>query len=77
MAGKGVANPIAMTLTSCMMLEWLADTKKDERCADAARAVRASVDDVLRAGVKTPDLGGRNSSREVGDALVGRILANR
>src|SRR6202166_2759397 len=43
-AGKGMANPVAMILTTCMMLEWLGEAKEDRSCVDAASAVRKSVE---------------------------------
>lgn len=69
-AGKGQANPIAMVLTSCMMLEWLAKTRKDGACSTAATAIRDAVNRTLESGVKTQDLGGSSSTAEVGAALV-------
>ena len=39
----------------------------------AASAVLAAIERVLEAGVHTPDLGGRATTDEVGDALVQAI----
>jgi isocitrate dehydrogenase (NAD+) len=63
-AGKGVANPIAMILSSAMMLDYL-----DNRAAgDKIRAATASV---LRAGkVLTRDVGGKSSTQEVTAAII-------
>src|SRR5271154_3127513 len=63
-AGKGVANPIAMILSSAMMLDYL-----DHRAAgDKIRAATASV---LRAGkVLTRDVGGKSSTDEVTAAII-------
>jgi len=68
-AGKGTANPIAMILTEAMMLEWLAETKKDAACADGASRIRASVNQVLKTSTRTPDLGGRASTMQVARAV--------
>lgn len=73
--GKAKANPIAIILTSCMMLEWLYKTRKDDSCAQAAAAVRAAVDRSLEMGVKTPDLGGTATTAEVGTAIVKLVSA--
>jgi tartrate dehydrogenase/decarboxylase / D-malate dehydrogenase len=63
-AGKGVANPIAQIWTGAMLLEHLDH-------ADAARAVVAAVERVVEEGkVLTRDLGGRASTREVGQAIA-------
>ena len=62
-AGQGRANPIAMILSGAMLLRHLAEL-------DAARRIETAVDEVLRAGrVRTADLGGTSSTREVADAI--------
>lgn len=63
-AGKGVANPVAMILTLAMMLEYLGETK-------SSQAVQQAVSKVLQAKqVRTPDLGGKSSCAEMGDAIA-------
>jgi tartrate dehydrogenase/decarboxylase/D-malate dehydrogenase len=66
-AGKGIANPIAQVWSGAMMLEHLGEPK-------AALAVEGALDAVLaRPDVRTPDLGGRASTREVGEAIEHEI----
>jgi isocitrate dehydrogenase (NAD+) len=66
-AGKGVANPIAMILSAGMLLRHLAE---DE---EAAR-VEGAVAEVLRNGdTLTPDMGGRAGTDEVADAVIRRF----
>ncbi len=63
-AGKGVANPIAMILSSAMMLDYLGYRA-------AATKIRAATASVLRAGrVLTRDVGGKASTQEVTAAIV-------
>jgi tartrate dehydrogenase/decarboxylase/D-malate dehydrogenase len=63
-AGKGIANPLAAMLSVAMMFEHL-------QLDAAAEAIHRAVADVLRSdGPRTPDLGGRASTSEVGDAVV-------
>ena len=63
-AGKGLANPIAMILSGAMMLRHL-----DEPAA--AERVEQAVDDrARRRGRRTPDLGGTSSTQEVGRAIA-------
>ncbi|MGZ6545716.1 MAG: isocitrate/isopropylmalate dehydrogenase family protein [Actinomycetota bacterium] len=63
-AGKGLANPIAMILSGALMLRHL-----NERAA--AERVDHAVDAVLGAGVvRTPDLGGTSNTTEVGRAIA-------
>jgi tartrate dehydrogenase/decarboxylase/D-malate dehydrogenase len=68
-AGKGVANPIAQIWSGAMMLRHLGEAK-------AARAVEMAFEAVLaRPEVRTPDLGGKASTRHVGDAVTQEISA--
>lgn len=62
-AGKGIANPVATCLTVAMMLDHLGKT-------EGAELLRKAVARVLAEGkVKTPDLGGKDSTRAVGEAI--------
>ena len=72
-AGRGVANPVAMVLTCAMMLDWLSASRDDASCADAASAIRKAVDLTLEAGIRTPDLGGTNTTAEVGAAVAKKL----
>jgi tartrate dehydrogenase/decarboxylase/D-malate dehydrogenase len=66
-AGKGIANPLAAILSAALMLDHLNEPK-------AADAIRASVGAVLKEGkVMPPDLGGKATTAEVGEAVVGKI----
>jgi isocitrate dehydrogenase (NAD+) len=68
-AGKGVANPIAMILSGAMLLRHLREPA-------AADAVERAVDRVLERGeARTPDLGGSSSTDEVAAAIVGELSA--
>lgn len=67
-AGKGIANPIASILAGGMMLEHLGEDK-------AARLVEEAASQVLAAReIRTPDLGGRSSTSQVGDAVARKVL---
>jgi isocitrate dehydrogenase (NAD+) len=67
LAGKGIANPTAMMLAGCMMLEHLGQH-------EVAGRVRAAVKDTLEAReTLTPDLGGTAGTEEYG-AAVARAL---
>lgn len=66
-AGKGIANPIAAILSAAMMLDHLG-------CAEAAKAIEQAVEAVLAEGkVKTPDLGGSNTTQDMAEAILNRI----
>ena len=66
-AGRGVVNPLAAILSASMMLEHL-------EMPEAARQVEGAVAAVLAEGlVRTPDLGGTNSTEEVTDAVLEKM----
>ena len=60
--GKGIANPIATFWTACLMLEHLGE-------ADASRRLMHAIEAVTGAGIQTPDLGGRATTRAVTAAV--------
>jgi len=64
--GKGIANPVATFWTGAQMLEHLGEP------AAAERLMRA-VDAVCAAGIMTPDVGGKATTQEVTDAVIGAI----
>jgi isocitrate dehydrogenase (NAD+) len=67
LAGKGVANPTAMLLAGCMMLEHI-----DQ--AEAAARVRIAIEATLLARDSlTPDLGGKSGTDTYADAIISRI----
>ncbi|HID27746.1 MAG TPA: isocitrate/isopropylmalate dehydrogenase family protein [Methanosarcinales archaeon] len=65
-AGQGKANPIAAILSIKMMLEWAGETEN-------ANIIERAVKNVLFKGIKTPDLGGNNTTKEVTDAISREI----
>jgi tartrate dehydrogenase/decarboxylase / D-malate dehydrogenase len=66
-AGKGIADPLAAILSAALMLDHLGLTK-------SANAVREAVSKVLAEGkIKTPDLGGKNTTTEMGSAVVAAL----
>ncbi len=69
LAGQGVANPMATVLSAGLLL-------RHNGAPEAAAAVEAGVDEALAAGIRTPDLGGTLSTREVGAWLADAIASN-
>lgn len=66
-AGKGLANPIAMILSASWML------KTCFGLADEAEAVENAVEKALNTGQCTADLGGSLSTLEVADKIAGYV----
>jgi isocitrate dehydrogenase (NAD+) len=66
-AGKGIANPIALLLAAAMMLDHC-------RLPEPAARLRRGIADTLNVdGVRTGDLGGRATTAEFTHALVKRL----
>ncbi|MBK9440026.1 MAG: NAD-dependent isocitrate dehydrogenase [Comamonadaceae bacterium] len=66
-AGKGIANPIALLLAAAMMLDHC-------KLPEMANKLRAAIDETLNLDqVRTGDLGGRASTTEFTQTLVRRI----
>ena len=71
--GQNIANPIATILSAKLMLEWLASKHTDSSAAllKGANAIDAAVEGLLRDGdTKTPDLGGKAGTTDVGDVVA-------
>ena len=66
-AGQGKANPMAMILSLAMLLRHSLGRETD------ATRVEAAVAQALADGVKGADLGGSAGTREIGDAVLGRL----
>ncbi len=67
LAGKGVANPSALILAACMMLDHVGER-------DRAEAIRRALERTIREdGVRTPDLGGDAKTLQFADAVCRRL----
>src|SRR5436309_11302741 len=66
--GKDVANPMAMILAAGALL---ANTE-DERCLEAARAIREGCLEAVANGIRTADLGGHAGTSEFTDEVIRR-----
>ena len=72
-AGKNIANPLALLMSAVMMLRHLAETRKDPQCEAVANRIRDAYNACLIAGEKTRDLGGTLGTREFAEAVVKRL----
>ena len=72
-AGKGIANPLALLMSAAMMLNHIADTKHDENCRNVAKTIRLAYDKTLSDGKKTRDLGGDLGTEQFADAVIERL----
>ncbi|OYX34001.1 MAG: 3-isopropylmalate dehydrogenase [Caulobacterales bacterium 32-69-10] len=66
-AGKGIANPLAAILSFEMALRWSLDR------TDLADRLFAACEAALNAGARTGDLGGKTTTRQMGDAVIAKL----
>jgi isocitrate dehydrogenase (NAD+) len=66
-AGKGIANPLALAFAAAMMLDHVGK-------GDLATRIRTAIDKALRDdNVRTGDLGGKATTKELTQAIVRRL----
>jgi isocitrate dehydrogenase (NAD+) len=69
-AGKGIANPLALLLAAALMLEHV------DR-PELANCLRTAIDRVLREdGIRAPDLGGTASTGDFTQSIIGRLASS-
>jgi tartrate dehydrogenase/decarboxylase/D-malate dehydrogenase len=67
LAGKGIANPIATLWSVSMMLEHLGEP-------ELGAALLRAIESVIAEGkVRTPDLGGKSTTRQMGQAVIAAL----
>ncbi len=71
LAGKNVANPLAMILAGAALLSH----SDEEEAREAGRAIREAALEAVASGVRTADLGGHASSSEFTDEVIERTKA--
>ncbi|KAK2813754.1 3-isopropylmalate dehydrogenase A [Emmonsiellopsis sp. PD_5] len=62
--GKGIVNPVAAILSMAMLLQYSLNRPAE------AKAIETAVRNVIESGVRTGDIGGKATTKEVGDAVV-------
>ncbi|MBM7643946.1 tartrate dehydrogenase/decarboxylase/D-malate dehydrogenase [Scopulibacillus daqui] len=65
-AGKGIANPIGQMWTAKMMLDHFGENELGDQLLSA-------MESVLESGIKTPDLGGKATTKEVTEAVISKL----
>lgn len=69
--GKNIANPIAMIWSGALMLDFLGHSQDPWRAAHDA--IVKAIEDTIKSGPRTPDLGGTANTTEVGQAIAAHI----
>ncbi len=68
-AGKGIANPCSMILSTSMMLDYLGEKEISQQINNAVESV------VCRGKILTPDLGGTAKTTEMTEAIVQEVIS--
>jgi isocitrate dehydrogenase (NAD+) len=72
-AGKGVANPLALLMSAVMMLNHITETRGDPACHEVGQRIKLAYDQALADGEKTRDIGGSLGTDAFADAVIARL----
>ncbi|MFM7479796.1 MAG: isocitrate/isopropylmalate dehydrogenase family protein [Planctomycetota bacterium] len=72
-AGKGIANPLALTMSAVMMMNHISESHNDAGLAATAKRIREAYDRALLDGCKTGDLGGTLNTKQFTQAVIDRL----
>ncbi|MFC1764052.1 isocitrate/isopropylmalate dehydrogenase family protein [Planctomycetota bacterium] len=72
-AGKNMANPLALLMSAVMMLNHISDTHNDPGARAVAGKIKKAYDQALSDGCKTRDLGGKLNCDAFADAIIERL----
>jgi isocitrate dehydrogenase (NAD+) len=72
-AGRNLANPLALIMSAVMMLNYLAERDGDDAHHRTAERIKNAYDLALSQGCKTRDLGGELSTDDFAQAVIDRL----
>jgi isocitrate dehydrogenase (NAD+) len=72
-AGQGIANPLAITMSGVMMLNHISVRSDDPAAKIAAERIKVAYNTAVREGDRTGDLGGDLGTDAFADALIRRL----
>ncbi|MDE2378552.1 isocitrate/isopropylmalate family dehydrogenase [Bradyrhizobium sp.] len=72
-AGRDVANPASLILSTALLLAWHGERSGEIRYETAARAIEQAVARAIAEGQATPDIGGRLGTIAMGAAVAGML----
>jgi isocitrate dehydrogenase (NAD+) len=72
-AGRGIANPLALLMSAVMMLQHLADERGAAQCAEVANRIELAYRQAIADGAVTRDLGGTLDTRKFASAVIERM----
>ena len=74
-AGKGIANPAALILSTALLLRWLYQRSKVDAACATAQMIEHAVRAAIRGGTATADLGGSAGTGAFTRAVIGELQA--
>jgi len=72
-AGKGVANPLALLMSAVMMLNHMSDTAGHENLKAVSEKIKNAYNRALAEGQKTRDLGGNRGTDQFAEEVIKRL----
>lgn len=73
-AGKGVANPVGLMVSTVMMFQWLGEKKSDPSISRIGDMMEAAILHTLKGDIITPDIRGGNArTEEFIDAIIAHL----
>jgi 3-isopropylmalate dehydrogenase len=72
-AGKNLANPTALALSTAMLLRWVDQRKRNRAARAAAGLIEHGIQGAMKAGVLTADLGGKATTSSFTKAVLKAI----
>jgi 3-isopropylmalate dehydrogenase len=74
-AGKNLANPYSLILSSALLLDWYAQRSGNQEYTTAANAIREEIGAAILSKEVTKDIGGNLGTKEAGEVLAKKLLA--
>jgi isocitrate dehydrogenase (NAD+) len=72
-AGKDIANPLALLMSCVMMMNYIAENEGIDYYANCADHIKKGYNKAIEEGVTTRDLGGTLGTQEFADAIIERM----
>jgi 3-isopropylmalate dehydrogenase len=75
-AGKGIANPIGTILSAAMLLRYSLGLEKPAKAIEESVRKALDSEDAGGLGLRTADLGGKSTTKDLGDKIVELLKAS-
>jgi isocitrate dehydrogenase (NAD+) len=72
-AGKGLANPLALLMSGVMMVNYMSDQRGEPGLRQVGERIKTAYNQALADGCKTRDLGGELGTMEFAQAVIDRL----